>query len=115
MFLLLLLMYVDYESYCKCSFEMDQINSKLKEINNNINKILDVMLKKDNTNTQKDELKKRKEQYIELWKKNSEDYNRLLEGGITPEKEEKLEELKEMNKAYRLQIEILNDHIKKIE
>lgn len=110
-------MYVDYDYKfsCKCSSKLENIESQLKEINNNIKKILSVMLDKDNTNTQKDELQKRKEWYIDLWKKNSDEYDQLLKGGITPEKEKKLEELKEMIKSYRLQIDILNDHIENFE
>ncbi|KAK8843756.1 hypothetical protein M9Y10_024826 [Tritrichomonas musculus] len=94
---------------------MDQINSKLKEINNNINKILDVMLKKDNTNTQKDELKKRRDLTWEQWKKNSDEYQQLLYGESTSETNKKLDELRKIKELYWEHFWNLNNRIENFE
>ena len=114
MLLILFMELYCYDSSCKCQFELNQIKSRIDQVNNNINKILSVLTGQFNT-TRYDELKKRKEWYNNLWKKNNDEYNQLLKEKITPEKEGKIEELKEKNHIYRTQIDALNHQIEHFE
>ena len=117
MFLLLTLMYADYYvkvSNCPCSSELEKIESHLKKINKNLNRIFHGMIDEFNK-TEYEELKKRRDLTWEQWKKNSDEFSQLLKGESTPETNKKLDELRKIKELYWGHVWNLNNQIENFE